>query len=671
MTLRDVDVGLYRSLVRWGAFASIVGYSAAIIDLLSRIPPLDLFFRGEIYTLGLAIFTLLLERQSREITASLLLVSTVSLEIFISFVISGHGMRTASLVQIPVVVVAAGLLLGARPSYLVAVVLPLLALMGAHLGALFRQGPGVGRTDVMHIIALTVSSLTTAILLHIFLRSFGKVLGSARFNERRMADLVRSSPDGVLVISRQNRVETHNDKAAILLGTPTEQLSGKLVDELPLEDKSDRRGTLRANDFSRLAASGTARQVEASKTGTVIELRVQRVAGVDNQEALLVLLRDITERIVAKAREVELTSRLLHSQKLEAVGRLAGGVAHDFNNLLTVVAGYADVIERFKTPRATLVADELRATYGRGETLTRQLLAFARRDTVSPRPIDLSAVISGSERLIQRLVGEQVQVICDNEEPCPIVADPGQIEQVLMNLATNASDAMPSGGTLTIAGSVKDESVFLEVSDTGSGIADSVKERIFEPFFTTKERGKGTGLGLSTVHGIVIQTGGEIAVESPETGGTVFRIRWPRSHETVTELKRKNAHRSEERGRGVIVLAEDDPQARRLLGQSLADAGFTVMSAQNGAEALSLTVGLEKRPDLIITDVMMPGMTGVELAERVRKQHPGIPVLFISGYTDDVLKPAHLDSIDDLLEKPFGLDELLERVFDKLQPSSE
>src|SRR5690606_7167209 len=157
MTLRDVDVGLYRSLVRWGAFASIVGYSAAIIDLLSRIPPLDLFFRGEIYTLGLAIFTLLLERQSREITASLLLVSTVSLEIFISFVISGHGMRTASLVQIPVVVVAAGLLLGARPSYLVAVVLPLLALMGAHLGALFRQGPGVGRTDVMHIIALTVS----------------------------------------------------------------------------------------------------------------------------------------------------------------------------------------------------------------------------------------------------------------------------------------------------------------------------------------------------------------------------------------------------------------------------------------------------------------------------------------------------------------------------------
>jgi signal transduction histidine kinase/CheY-like chemotaxis protein len=407
-------------------------------------------------------------------------------------------------------------------------------------------------------------------------------------------------------------------------------------------------------------------EYRSNNTGAALEARARKVSSTDERNSWLVLLRDITASLEARKREEELSAQLQHSQKLEAIGQLAGGVAHDFNNLLTVVSGYSDFIEDLKEEGASEIADELRTACQRGVVLTRQLLSFARREVVSPIPLDLSETVRGLRNFLGRLLGEQIRIQISAEQVCTIKADPGQIEQVILNLAANARDAMPQGGTLRLRVFRRGQTVALEVQDTGVGIDDEMQLKIFDPFFTTKPRGKGTGLGLATVHGIVTQAHGRIVVESRPGHGATFQIIWPMTNEALPGQPPESHISRPHQGEGLILLAEDDKRARKLIVRMLQEAGFEVLVAQDGAEALSLAVNLDRSPDLLLTDVVMPGMSGVELIERVQKMHPNVGFLLMSGYTDQQLAPARFDLARDLLQKPFGRRELLDRVAMKL-----
>ncbi|MEW6208065.1 MAG: PAS domain S-box protein [Acidobacteriota bacterium] len=390
-------------------------------------------------------------------------------------------------------------------------------------------------------------------------------------------------------------------------------------------------------------------------------------------EAFEVIVEDITER-----RSLE--EQLRQSQKMEAIGRLAGGVAHDFNNLLTAINGYADIIIG-KLPGDNPLhqdAEEIRKAGKRAATLTGQLLAFSRRQMLQTRVLNLNSVINDSIKMLRRMIGEDVELITRLDDDLALVrADPGQIEQVIMNLAVNARDAMPQGGTLTIetANTLIDESytrkhvstrlgryVRLKVNDTGCGMDEEICLRIFEPFFTTKERGKGTGLGLSTVYGIVKQSGGHITVNSQPNKGTTFRILLPMVEEKTDEAGAPAAHRAHPpKGSETILVVEDEEAVRKLTRIILSVGGYTVLEAANGREAIEMCS--QRSVDLLLTDVVMPQMSGRELVEKVSIICPQMKVLYMSGYTDDaMIRHGVLDAGVPLLQKPFTPEALSQKV---------
>ena len=374
------------------------------------------------------------------------------------------------------------------------------------------------------------------------------------------------------------------------------------------------------------------------------------------------------------AREVteskRLEEQLRQAQKLEAVGRLAGGVAHDFNNLLGVITGYAELAARqLEGHPARARIEEVRKAADRAAALTRQLLAFSRRQVLQPKVVDLGLLVADLQRMLQRLLGEDVDLVVSGGDGLGTVrVDPGQIEQVVMNLAVNARDAMPGGGTLIIATSNVDldeplatahapvapgSFVVLAVSDTGHGMDPATRARIFEPFFTTKPPGQGTGLGLATVYGIVKQSGGSITVYSEVGRGTTFKIYLPRIAATavsaVEELPRESLS-----GQETILLVEDQEALREVLREGLDSLGYTVLVAAGAAAALALARGHPERIDLLITDVVMPETGGRALASQLVAQRPGLKVLYMSGYTSDVLgRQGVLEEGLDLIEKPF------------------
>ncbi len=369
---------------------------------------------------------------------------------------------------------------------------------------------------------------------------------------------------------------------------------------------------------------------------------------------------------------------LLHAQKMEAIGRLAGGIAHDFNNVLTVISGYTsllvDSLQNNEAAQTDLA--EIKNAIKRASALTSRLLAFSRRQILQPEVLDLNALLAGCANLLRPLIGEDIElVIHPASRQGRIKADPYQIEQVIINLAVNARDAMPSGGKLILETSDRDLSfedavalslphgkyVVLRVQDTGIGMSDEIKSHMFEPFFTTKEDGKGTGLGLSTVYGIVSQTGGAISVESEQNKGTLFTITIPwASEERVSAPASIHAERVPA-GTGTILLVEDDEMVRDLAGRILANAGYTILEAASGESAAQIA-SQQQVIDLMITDIVMPGMKGMELAELLGESRPDMPVLFMSGYTDD--PTIHLGVSDGLpfISKPFQPEELLKKV---------
>ena len=396
-----------------------------------------------------------------------------------------------------------------------------------------------------------------------------------------------------------------------------------------------------------------------------------------------VFAEDVTERRV-------LERQLRMAQKMEAVGRLSGGIAHDFNNLLGVIMGYSQVLKRtLGTGNPSYEhADEIEKASQRAASLTRQLLAFSRQQVLEPAVLNLNTLVSDMEKMLPRLIGEDIELkFVLQPNLAQVKADPGQIEQVLMNLAVNARDAMPEGGQLTIEtanveldqtytrqhpGSRVGQYVMLAVADTGTGIDPEIQSQIFEPFFTTKERDKGTGLGLATVYGVVKQSGGYIEVESEKGKGARFSVYLPRIAQPVSAAEAKTGSPANLKGTETILLVEDAEPLRKLAHMFLQDGGYNVLAASDGAQALEVARRHFGPVHLLLTDVVMPGINGRVLAERLAPLHPEMKVLYMSGYTDAFIA-GHgvLEAGTHLLHKPFTQENLMRRVRELLDSGAQ
>lgn len=413
-----------------------------------------------------------------------------------------------------------------------------------------------------------------------------------------------------------------------------------------------------------------------------IQARGQVVVGAGGApERMIGTAQDVTERIRAQIRAERLEARLHQSERLESVGQLAGGIAHDFNNLLAVILNYASFVteELGDDHPARADVEEIRRAADRAAALTQQLLIFSRRERVKAEVLDLNEVVADTEKLLRRTLGEHIELVTAfAPDLSPIEADRGQLEQVLVNLAVNARDAMPDGGSLAVETSnaeLAEELVTagppvpagryarITVTDTGSGMTPDVAQRVFEPFYTTKPKGSGTGLGLATVYGIVAQAGGHIDLYTEPGLGTAFKIYLPATESSVASPAESRGFEAR-RGRGeTVLLVEDEPAVRRLTSRILSRHGYAVIEAEDPAEGLATFQSHEGELDLLLTDVVMPKMSGAELAERIKASQPNLATLYMSGYTDDFV--ARQGVVTDgvlLLEKPFSSEQLLAAV---------
>lgn len=393
------------------------------------------------------------------------------------------------------------------------------------------------------------------------------------------------------------------------------------------------------------------------------------------------VIADITSQKTAEEERARLQEQLLQSQKMESIGRLAGGVAHDFNNLLSVILGYGQLMlaklepsDPFFNPITKIVEAGKKSA-----ALTRQLLAFSRKQTMQPEILDLNEVLRHLEDMLSCLIGEDIELIFQLEPQLGKVSvDPSQIEQVILNLVVNARDAMPQGGRLTISTAniaISPDDDFrryelapgvytlLSVRDTGCGMSKEVMAHIFEPFYTTKAKGQGTGLGLATVYGIVKQSGGDIQVFSEEGKGSTFEVYLPHSKAAIETNSSATTASVPSGGQEHILIVEDDENLRGFLHQALTELGYQVSLAANGKEAVMLVEGKGARPDLVITDVIMPAMSGKALVERLRQSHSQIKVLFMSGYTkDNIAHRGLMDSSSPFIQKPFDVETIAAQI---------
>jgi two-component system, cell cycle sensor histidine kinase and response regulator CckA len=498
----------------------------------------------------------------------------------------------------------------------------------------------------------------------------------------RVLDTVLSSSAQAIAIADSNGVLTFANAALRRLWgySDGEELLGRSMFELWKTDEPPVAALERVREQRLITLEMLAARVD----GSPFHLGIAAEAVCDTRGALtqlLVTFTDVTDR-------KRLEAQLVHAQKMESIGRLAGGVAHDFNNLLTVICGGLELgLKRLalEHPSRTYLADVSEAARS-AVALTRQLLAFSRKELIAPKVLDLNEVIGRVRNMILRLLGENIRLETRlGRHLTPICFDPGQMEQILLNLAVNARDAMPNGGQLTIETSniELDANYALEhvdarpgayallaVSDDGAGMSEEVRAHLFEPFFTTKGAGKGTGLGLAMVYGAVRQNGGYVAVDSALSRGTTFKIHLPaatgasQSDDERTPLKIAT-------GSASVLLVEDDDKVRALTRRILQGFGYTLHDFANGEEALAALASLRPTPELLISDVIMPGINGRVLAERVLALLPGIRVLFVSGYTQDVIaEQGVLKPGIEFLAKPYSIEQLAHRVHQILSGSA-
>ncbi len=506
-----------------------------------------------------------------------------------------------------------------------------------------------------------------------------------RTAESRYRRLFESSQDGIVIAdAATRRITDANPALAALLGVPPAALVGRKLEDTCMFEQSEA-GQLLLRD---LRAGETAHYEDcAIVTCRGEHMRVEMLGSSyteDRRKLLQINIRDVTERRRAHEALRRSEEQLGQSQKMQAIGRIAGGVAHDFNNMLTAILGYCELALGSPAPETLLRSiEQIQKAAERASNLTRQLLAFGRRQTVQPRPMDLNQAITAMNEMLRQLLRENIEFEMRLDPAAGVIlADPGQIEQMLVNLVINARDAMPQGGRLEVSTLPVELTetlglglipvppgryVLLEVRDNGVGISPEVMSRIFEPFFTTKPKGMGTGLGLATLYNIVRQAGGTVAVESEPGQGTVFRIFLPRAEGEVAPMPAEE-RRGDTSARGeTILLAEDEPAVRSLVRQVLEGAGYRVLEAASGEDALQIAEEHGGGIELLLTDVVMPNMNGRELAQALRTRREETRVLYMSGHTEDmVVKKEVVETGSNFLSKPFGPDELLRKVREAL-----
>lgn len=532
----------------------------------------------------------------------------------------------------------------------------------------------------LQLVEMVLSWLVSAAAIYWFLGRMSKIakaetelrLAAIKESETRFQAIIENAADVVSIVDFDGVRQYVSPAVTRVLGFSPQELLGRSFfeimhpDDAPVtrilfKEVAEQPGNVRSDEGRFQHADGTWRTLHLTAKN------LQTVRGV---EAIVINTRDITHQ---KALETELRQ----SQRMETVGQLAGGVAHDFNNLLTAINGHTDFLAEATNLDASQHEDveEIRRAAGRAASLTRQLLAFSRKQVLTPRVIDLNGIVRNMEPMLRRLIGEDILIqSVQGERLGRIIADSGQVEQILLNLCLNSRDAMPDGGVLKIetanassadphvhTASVEATNlVMLCVSDTGQGMDDHTKDHLFEPFFTTKPEGKGTGLGLSTVYGIVKQSGATITVDSALGRGTTFRIYFPRTEAELSAPEPVPARRG---GSERLLIVEDDKAVRELAERIFRERGYRVTVNAEGTEALRAFAAAPDQIDMVVTDLIMPGMSGRELVQALHQIRPDLKALYVSGYTEDeIVRRGLHDPTVAFLQKPFTADVLLEKV---------
>jgi two-component system cell cycle sensor histidine kinase/response regulator CckA len=634
--------------------------------------------------LALLVPVLWLNRSGAPDAAARLLAFSLPVFAATLMITSGQGFRDVAVLILPASLILCGLLLDRAT--LVAVTLLTVACTASTLvaethGWLAAPSAPNSVADVVDAgIILVVTSLGVGLVAGRLRESHARLRrqeAELRASEALYRGLVDLAADAIVVSLPGGSIVEANCRASELTGRSRQELLGLAIETLfgPAElarapfryDLADQ-GRIVVNERALVRSDGARVPVEMSS---------RRMPDGQYQT----ILRDVSERQRAEAERRALEVRLRQSQKMEAVGRLAGGVAHDFNNLLTAITGSLALALRDVRPdaRAHRWLTETDKAAWRAAALTHQLLAFSRQQVIAPQVLDLRSVVSGAGSMLARMIGEDIALRTElPDDPCLVEVDQGQLEQVLLNLAANARDAMPDGGVLSIevsravtgpeaGGRLRPgPAVVMAVSDTGQGMSEDVRARIFEPFFTTKSVGSGTGLGLAMVYGAVEQNGGSIEVVSAPGRGASFRILLPEAR--GEKAAAPPAQGEVPRGSETVLLVEDEAAVREVTRAQLESLGYRVLSCANAAEALVVAAGHVEPLHLLLTDVVMPGMNGRELAARLGERRGSLRVLFTSGYGEEViarhgvLEPGVL-----LLQKPYGLARLASRVREALQ----
>jgi PAS domain S-box-containing protein len=553
-----------------------------------------------------------------------------------------------------------------------------------------------GTTRLFHSVSIPAMTLgTTAIVLSTFMilglaittslldRRYSdqavSLQASATHYQKFLRQVIDTNPHLIFVKDWDGRYMLANEAVAELYGTSVDSLLGKRdADFNPKHEEVEKylrdEREVMASQQATFIAEEPATNAKTGETRWFQTVKVPLLSLDGSTRQVLGVATDITER-------KHLEEQFRQAHKMEAVGRLAGGVAHDFNNVLTIIRAQTEFLLADLPGDDARRADvmEIQSAADRAAAFTRQLLAFSRRQILQPEVLELNAVITGMDMMVRRLVGEDVVLLTKLHPDLPrISADPSQLQQVLLNLAVNARDAMPHGGTLLIETAMVelDEHyprqhptakpgvhIVLAVTDTGCGMDPATRSRIFEPFFTTKEPGKGTGLGLSTVYGIVKQSGGHIWVYSEVGRGTTFKLYFPPHYGAIKASEPERAIAPLDGSGATILLVEDERSVRSAVRRLLERHGYHVLEAGNGQDALALVAARHPRINLVLSDMVMPGMGGMELADRVRALSPRIPVVLMTGYTEEAITRAGERPHDEqIIEKPFTLNTMLEKV---------